>query len=71
MKIIYIERQNTTRRNRETGTLVNMFYEDFLETWVTQCVDHGGWCEHPTKRLALSWRAHPKTWCQGCQEVAS
>jgi hypothetical protein len=64
-------------RSRTTGTLVQVidnrdgsFDADDPNGWFTLCVDHGGVCSHPTRRLATEWSPVPDQWCPTCQEPA-
>ena len=36
--------------------------------WFTVCVDHGGVCSHPTRKLAALHAPVPDEWCPGCQD---
>lgn len=56
----------TIRKNRQTGTMISAYRDDFLG-WITMCEEHGGYAEHATKSVAMSWMTEPKVWCQGCQ----
>jgi hypothetical protein len=65
------------RRARSTGTIVQVidnrdgsFDSDDDLGWFTLCVDHGGVCSHPTRKLALHWAPAPDEWCPTCQENA-
>lgn len=61
-----------SRRRRATGLIVDVidnrdgdFDADDLG-WVTLCVEHGNYCTHPTKALALWHAPNPATWCEDC-----
>jgi hypothetical protein len=56
-----------SRKNRKTGTTITARNDEFLG-WVTICEDHGGYCEHTSKSVAITWMADPAVWCEGCQE---
>lgn len=73
-----------SRRNRTTGTVVNLYdnrdgsYEvrDFGDdrspeggTWVTECETHGNYCLHESRRLATAFLAAPEEWCEDCGAV--
>jgi thiol-disulfide isomerase/thioredoxin len=67
-----------TRRNRQTGTLVELvdnrdgsFEADSEYGWATVCLDHGDYCLHDTRKLAESWMAEPAQWCSYCDEIAA
>jgi len=57
----------TTRKNRRTGSIVSMYWDDFLG-WVTMCETHGNWAEHATRRAATEWLAEPTAYCADCAE---
>lgn len=60
------------RRNRETGTVIEMaLTEDFdldpsQGKWSTVCVDHGEVLMYDTRAAAESYMAHPSEWCSEC-----
>jgi hypothetical protein len=62
------------RRARRTGTVVALEDNRDLQfdatddfPWFTVCVDHGGICSHPTRRLAERFLSWPDEWCPTCQ----
>ena len=57
------------RRARATGTVVALVYDaaaDSEQPWETVCVEHGGVCSHPTRKLAESHLPYPDGWCEDC-----
>jgi hypothetical protein len=60
-----------TRRSRQTGTTVSVWHQlDWQPGWQTVCDDHGGVCDHDTRRAALDFAPIPRDWCPGCQDDA-
>lgn len=61
-------------RSRATGTVVQVIdnrdgsFDAGDLSWFTFCVDHGGVCSHPTRRLAARFAPVPGEWCPDCQE---
>lgn len=57
-----------SRRSRTTGTTVEVWRNfDYQPGYQTICVEHGGICEHETRRYATDWAPVPDQWCPGCQ----
>jgi hypothetical protein len=63
-----------TRRNRQTGTLIDVIDRrddhDGGGDWETICVEHGTVCSHETRSLALYFAPSPLDWCETCMEEA-
>jgi hypothetical protein len=63
-------------RNRATRTIVEVIdnregsFEDGGLAWVTLCDDHGNYCEHETRRLAMDHSRDPSGWCATCKRAA-
>lgn len=61
-----------TSRARSTGTTVELHdnrrgdYDDGGLGWITHCADHGNYCEHESRKLAVSFMAAPEEWCDLC-----
>lgn len=72
MSIIVIQ----SRRARVTGTTVEVIdnrdgsFDTSDLPWITFCDDHGNYCSHDTRRLALDWAPRPDVWCETCQKEA-
>jgi hypothetical protein len=64
-----------TRRNRQTDTDIELIdnrdesFEVGGYSWITLCQEHGNYCEHETKALAISWCSAPADWCAGCEAI--
>lgn len=64
------------RTARATGTVVQVVdnrdggFDAADLGWFTVCVDHGGVCSHPTRKLAVDWPPVPDQWCPDCQHAA-
>lgn len=70
-----------SRRSRQTGTKVEVIRRFEHGAWMsseaspdgrfiyeTICVEHGGVCEHETRKLAERFAPVPREWCPTCQE---
>lgn len=70
-----MERIVQTRRNRETGTTIDVVdrgqddpdVQGGDNRWETICTDHGTVCSHQTRAVAVSFAAVPTEWCEDCQ----
>lgn len=66
---------STTRRNRETGTMITVgnaeqdAWDQDGGPWYTLCEDHGEIVNHPTIALARSHAAAPTGWCETCRDA--
>lgn len=63
----------TTRRNRQTKTLVTVgnAIEDGYCTeggnYYTVCEDHASILNYETKAEAIAWASSPRDWCDECR----
>ncbi len=66
-----------TRKNRQTGTLIELAHQDVYSidngdyVWITYCLEHELFVGHETKRVATSWASTPAGWCDGCAKLDS
>ena len=66
---------STTRRNRQTKTLITIAsaHECYCDEtdpearWFTICEEHSENIAHATKRQAQWFAASPSDWCSGCR----
>ena len=72
------ERVISRHKTRATGTTVEVidnrdggFDTSDENGRFTVCVDHGGVCSHPTRKLAAEWASVPDQWCPACQKYSS
>lgn len=66
---VYNGRMETTRKNRQTGTMITVYREVGLG-WFTICENHGTATQHQNGAQAREWAAAPIVWCEGCQNAS-
>jgi hypothetical protein len=60
---------STTRRNRETGTMITTIIYD-NGTVTINCDDHDRCCDFDSQYEARPFRSHPSEWCAECEAIA-